>query len=176
MDPDLAAALRATLVSLARAHRTITYRELDRIMIDRTHIVGSIDHVNPVHIDKVEQIHAVDGIASGDPNQPRSALAARVPVPPPHGIHKLTLALEALMREDHLAGRPLLAALAVSQTAPGIPGRGFFHLLAELGRYAGPDRGQTAAAAHAAELAQSFAFWGADPEAAPEGAPRLRPA
>ncbi len=114
MDPDLAAALRATLVSLARAHRTITYREL----------------------------------------------AARVPVPPPHGIHKLTLALEALMREDHHADRPLLAALAVSQTAPGIPGRGFFHLLAELGRYAGPDRGQTAATAHAAELARSFAYWG----------------
>ncbi len=122
MDPDFAAALRAILVSLARAHRTITYREL----------------------------------------------AARVPVPPPHSIHKLTLALEALMREDDLSDRPLLAALAVSQTAPGIPGRGFFHLLAELGRYAGPDRGETAAAAHAAELAQSFAYWGAGPEAAPD--------
>ena len=121
MDPDFAAALRATLVPLARARRTITYRDL----------------------------------------------AARVPVPPPHGIHKLTLALEELMREDHLADRPLLAALAVSRTAPGIPGRGFFHLLAELGRYAGPDRGETAAAAHAAELAQSFAYWGASPEAAP---------
>ena len=127
MDPDFTAALRATLVSLARARRTITYRDL----------------------------------------------AARVPVPPPHGIHKLTLALEALMREDHLADRPLLAALAVSQTAPGIPGRGFFHLLAELGRYAGPDRGEAAAAAHTAELAQSFAYWGAGPEAAPDG-PRDR--
>ena len=127
MDPDLAAALRATLVPLARARRTITYRDL----------------------------------------------AARVPVPPPHGIHKLTLALEALVREDHLAERPLLAALAVSRTAPGIPGQGFFHLLAELGRYAGPDRGETATAAHAAELAQTFAYWGAywnaDPEATPDG-------
>jgi hypothetical protein len=36
--------------------------------------VGSIDPVNPVSIDKVEQIHAVDGIADGDSNQPRSAL------------------------------------------------------------------------------------------------------
>ncbi len=132
MDPDFAAALRVTLVALARARRTITYRDL----------------------------------------------AARVPVPPPHGIHKLTLALEGLMREDHVADRPLLAALAVSQTAPGIPGRGFFHLLAELGRYAGPVRGATAAAAHAAELAQSFAYWGAyrgaDPEAAPDGRDRGR--
>ncbi len=47
---------------------------LDRIRIDRTHIVGSIDPVNPVYIYKVEQIHAVDGIADGDSHQPRSAL------------------------------------------------------------------------------------------------------
>ncbi len=32
---------------------------LDRIRIDRPHDVGSIDPVNPVYIDKVEQIHAV---------------------------------------------------------------------------------------------------------------------
>jgi len=48
---------------------------LDRIRIDRTHIAGSVDPVNPVDISKVEQIHAVDGIADGDSNQPRSALA-----------------------------------------------------------------------------------------------------
>ncbi|MEE9209086.1 MAG: hypothetical protein V3U23_01440, partial [Kiloniellales bacterium] len=42
--------------------------------IDRTHIVGSIDPVNPVYTHKVEQIHAVDGIADGDSHQPRSAL------------------------------------------------------------------------------------------------------
>ena len=33
---------------------------LDRIRIDRTHTVDSIDPVNPVYIYKVEQIHAVD--------------------------------------------------------------------------------------------------------------------
>ncbi len=32
-------------------------RPLDRIGIDRTHIVGSIDPVNPVYTYKVEQIH-----------------------------------------------------------------------------------------------------------------------
>ena len=47
---------------------------LDRIRIDPTHIVGWIDPVNPVYIYKVEQIHAVDGIAGGDSHQPRSAL------------------------------------------------------------------------------------------------------
>ncbi|MCH8926043.1 MAG: CHASE domain-containing protein, partial [Proteobacteria bacterium] len=49
---------------------------LDRIRIDRTHIVGSIDPVNPVTINEGEQIHAVDGLADGDSNQPRSALEA----------------------------------------------------------------------------------------------------
>ena len=79
-------------------------------------------------------------------------LALRIAVPPPHRIHKLTLALEALVREDHAAGRPLRAALAVSRAPDALPGRGFFQLLAELGRYQGPDRGAAAAAAHAAEL------------------------
>ena len=49
--------------------------DLDRIRIDRTHIVGSIDPVNPVKIYKIEQIHAVDRIADGDFQQPRCALA-----------------------------------------------------------------------------------------------------
>ncbi len=49
---------------------------IDRIRIDRTHIVGSIEPVNSVYIYKVEQIHAVDGIADGDSHQPRSALGA----------------------------------------------------------------------------------------------------
>ncbi len=87
-------------------------------------------------------------------------LAALVPVPPPHGIHKLTLALETLIREDHAAGRPLIAALAVSRAGAGIPGRGFFQLLAELGRYEGPDRGPAAAEAHGAALAAAIDYWG----------------
>src|SRR3546814_9562843 len=62
-----------------------------------------------------------------------------------------------MAREDHAAGRPLLAALAVSRTQKGpdgggIPGRGFFQLLTELGRYDGPDQGPEAAAQHAREL------------------------
>jgi hypothetical protein len=89
-------------------------------------------------------------------------LAARAEVPPPHAIHRLTLALEALVRADHAAGRPLLAALAVSRTAEGIPGRGFFHLLAALGRYQGPERGPEAATAHARELQSAWDFWGAE--------------
>ncbi|HSR72342.1 MAG TPA: hypothetical protein VLL72_08170 [Kiloniellales bacterium] len=88
-------------------------------------------------------------------------LAAQVPVPPPHSIHRLTLTLEDLAREDHAAGRPLVSALAVSRARPGLPGRGFFQLLRELGRYDGPDSGPEAAAAHSAELQRALDYWGA---------------
>lgn len=85
-------------------------------------------------------------------------LARRTQFPGPHSIHRLTLLLEAMVREDHAAGRPLLAALAVSR-ASRIPGRGFFQLLAELGRYDGPDQGPQAAARHVRELTEALAYW-----------------
>ncbi|MCH8809368.1 MAG: RNB domain-containing ribonuclease [Proteobacteria bacterium] len=66
-DPVRIEALRQVLDSLGL--------RLDRIRTDRTHFAGSIGPVNPVYIDKAEQIHAVDGIADGDSHQPRSALA-----------------------------------------------------------------------------------------------------
>jgi hypothetical protein len=87
-------------------------------------------------------------------------LAWRVPIPSPHAIHRLTGLLETLVREDHAAGRPLLAALAVSRAQRGVPGRGFFQLLSELGRYRGPDQGPEAAAHHAEELRAALASWG----------------
>jgi hypothetical protein len=87
-------------------------------------------------------------------------LAARVGISPPHRIHRLTLALEDLVRTDHAAGRPLLAALAVSRAGEGLPGRGYFMLLSALGRYRGPPAGPQAKAAHAAELARVYAHWG----------------
>ncbi len=42
---------------LRRAERPARGGVLDRIRIDRTHSVASIDPVNPVYIYKVEQIH-----------------------------------------------------------------------------------------------------------------------
>ncbi len=86
-------------------------------------------------------------------------LAQRVAFPGPHSIHRLTLLLEELVREDHAAGRPLLAALAVSRAQNGIPGRGFFQLLNELGRYPGPDQGPEAAACHAVLRDETLAYW-----------------
>lgn len=89
-------------------------------------------------------------------------LALRAGVPGPQVIHRLTGLLEETVRADHAAGRPLLAALAVSRSQNGVPGPGFFQLLAELGRYAGPDRGPEAAACHARELQAALAFWSRD--------------
>jgi hypothetical protein len=91
-------------------------------------------------------------------------LAQRTAFPGPQAIHRLTELLEAMIREDHAAGRPLLAALAVSRAqrdaqGKSIPGRGFFQLLNELGRYHGPDQGPEAAAHHAEELEGALAHW-----------------
>jgi hypothetical protein len=88
-------------------------------------------------------------------------LARRLELPPPHRIHRLTTALEALVRADHVAGRPLLAAVAVSRVGGGLPGRGFFMLLNELGRYGGPPSGPQAETAHAEELVRVYAQWAA---------------
>jgi len=86
------------------------------------------------------------------------ALAGALDMPGPHRIHRLTHALEVLARRDHAAGRPLLAVLAVGRS--GIPGRGFFQLLSELGRYEGPDDGESARQRHAEDLAAAIAYWG----------------
>jgi hypothetical protein len=59
--------------------------------------------------------------------------AARIPAP--HRINKLTQWLEATMREDHAAGRPLRAALVISRNRGGLPAPGFFQLCGELGLY-----------------------------------------
>ncbi len=89
-------------------------------------------------------------------------LAAEARVPAPHRIHTLTGLLEEMMAEDQAAGRPLLAALVVSRRADALPAPGFFQHLRALGRYAGPDRGAAAQAAHCAELEAAWDWWGRD--------------
>jgi hypothetical protein len=96
------------------------------------------------------------------------ALAGRLEMAGPFRIHRITQALEVLVRRDHAAGRPLLATLAVGRS--GIPGRGFFQLLQALGRYQGADDGVDARRWHAEALAQAIAYW---TEPSPEGKSRL---
>jgi hypothetical protein len=52
-------------------------------------------------------------------------LASRLDLEPPNTIHRLTMALEALMAEDVAAGRPMLAAVCISKMHTGLPSRGF---------------------------------------------------
>ena len=63
---------------------------------------------------------------------------------PPRTIRRVALALEALMREDVAAGRPLIAALVVSRRGE-LPREGFFELAVALGRFpADPTRHEAA--------------------------------
>lgn len=52
---------------------------------------------------------------------------------------RLISLLETLIRKDHAAGRPLLAALAVSDCQDDLFAHRFFAVLRDLGRYEGPD-------------------------------------
>lgn len=79
-------------------------------------------------------------------------LATAAGLGPPRAVHRVTHALEATMRDDHAAGRPLLAAVVVSKSRGGAPAPGFFRLAGELSLYFGPDRGPQAALFHAMEL------------------------
>ncbi len=84
-------------------------------------------------------------------------LATALQLRPPHRIHRLTIALEDRIRFDHQAGRPLLAAMAVGKF--GFPGRGFFQLLTELGRYTGPDSGPEAEGHYVQEREAAISYW-----------------
>ncbi|MBD3896499.1 hypothetical protein IEI94_11630 [Halomonas sp. ML-15] len=73
---------------------------------------------------------------------------------PPGTIQRVALTLEALMREDVAAGRPLIAALVVSRRGD-LPRQGFFELAVALGRFpADPAQHEVA---YRRELAQVMA-------------------
>ena len=61
--------------------------------VSRRPRAASIDPVNPVTINKLEQIHVVDGIADGDSNRPRSAL----------GLHQRTVHPLGPLNDDAFA-------------------------------------------------------------------------
>jgi Fe-S cluster biogenesis protein NfuA len=80
------------------------------------------------------------------------ALARALGLWAPGSIRKVTRALEITMREDASAGRPFIAACAVSRGREGLPGQGFFTLARDLSR--GPQQGESDADFHAREFAQ----------------------
>ncbi len=78
------------------------------------------------------------------------ALARALGMWMPGSVGRVTAALETLMREDAAAGRPFIAARAVSRGRNGLPGTGFFDLARALAR--GPRDGESEARFHTGEL------------------------
>lgn len=88
-------------------------------------------------------------------------LANALGLTPPHTIHQVTEALEHLMAEDAAAGRPFIAAIAISKARGGLPAPGFFDCARRLGRFAGDEAGPEAWAFHAGEFNAAVSFWAA---------------
>ncbi len=78
MGRDNSSVTHFSTLKPASQQRTIWFAVSARPGQDRSNpLAGSIDPVTPVDIYIVEQIHAVDGIADSDSDQPRSAPGAR---------------------------------------------------------------------------------------------------
>ena len=87
-------------------------------------------------------------------------LARLLELSPPNSIRQITVALEHMMEEDAVAGRPFIAALVLSKARGGLPAMGFFDCARRLGRFAGDPNGMEARSFHAAELTAAQKFWG----------------
>ena len=94
-----------------------------------------------------------------DPHDVQRA-ADRLGLEPQQTIHRVGEALETLMEDDVAAGRPMLAALCVSKTRSGIPGRGFFLKAQVFGVFSGDPTGPEARAFHVDELQRVLSFYG----------------
>ncbi|WP_347309624.1 NifU family protein [Defluviimonas sp. SAOS-178_SWC] len=78
------------------------------------------------------------------------ALARALGLWKPGSVRRITRALEDTMREDARAGRPFIAARAVSRATDGLPAKGFFDLARELSR--GPRDTESERAFHTREI------------------------
>ncbi len=94
----------------------------------------------------------LEGLAPTDIPVTYGALARGLGLWAPGSINRVTRALEHTMREDAAAGRPFIAARAVSRGRDGLPGGGFFALARALSR--GPAEGESDAAFHRREMAR----------------------
>jgi len=99
------------------------------------------------------------------------ALARALGLWMPGSIGKVAAALETTMHEDAAAGRPFIAARAVSRGRAELPAQGFFELARALAR--GPKEGESAREFHARELDLADKMIG-KAQAASERSPRRR--
>ncbi|MCW5711469.1 hypothetical protein J2Y63_006980 [Shinella sp. BE166] len=100
----------------------------------------------------------IEQARTGEPVTYRE-LADRLGLTPPQTIHRVAQALEVLMAEDALAGRPLLAALCVSRLQQRLPARGFFVTAEALGIFAGDPEGLEARNFHEREFQRTLALY-----------------
>ncbi len=103
----------------------------------------------------------IQSAVQGDPITYRR-LAHALALEPPRTIRRVAEALEELMHEDAVAGRPFIASLAISKFRGGLPAPGFFACAGRLGRFQGDEGGSDAQAYHAREFNAAVAFWGGD--------------
>lgn len=101
----------------------------------------------------------VEQARAGEPATYRE-LADRLGLAPPQTIQRVAQALEILMAEDVMAGRPLLAALCVSRMQQRLPARGFFITAEALGVFTGDPEGLEARRFHEKELQRVLACYG----------------
>ena len=97
----------------------------------------------------------------GDPITYRE-LAHALALEPPGTIRRIAEALEELMHEDAVAGRPFIASLAISKIRGGVPAPGFFACARRLGRLVEDEDSSDARVFHAREFKAAVAFWGFD--------------
>lgn len=116
---------------------------------------------NPRHRDQVaEHLRAcLQNMAAAGLTATYGELARLLALSPPNTIHQITAALERLMEEDAEAGRPFIAALAVSKVRNGLPAIGFFECARRFGRFNGDPNGIEAQSFHATELDAALKFW-----------------
>jgi len=121
----------------------------------------------PVSADKLGKLsdrlrdYLIESAAQGDPITYRE-LAHALALEPPKTIHQVTEALEELMHEDAVAGRPFIASLAVSKIRGDLPAPEFFACARRLGRFVGDEGGSDDRAIYASEFNAAVAFWGGD--------------
>lgn len=87
------------------------------------------------------------------------ALAKAVGIDPPHSIHKLSIALERLMEEDAMAGRPLISSLVISKARGGLPAPGFFDCARRIGCLDRAASAIEAAEFYAGEVERATEYW-----------------
>lgn len=89
----------------------------------------------------------LETLPPSNPSISYGALARSFGLWQPGSVRKVTQALEDTMHDDARAGRPFIAARAISRASDGLPGKGFFDLARDLSR--GPRDDETERAFHA---------------------------